>query len=95
MNFRERHISMQLQWVSTVESKSEFDYAYEELVREIRGTIWQCNLRKKELEGLFRPSFWRDLLSTWVEITAHEPQNQEEVLNQVIWYNHYVQRGGR
>ena len=70
------------------------NYVYDKLSPELKEIIWQINIHPRDIGILgFPNSFWSEVLEVYAEITFHEPQNAEEVLNQVIWYNSHMRIG--
>ena len=86
-----RHRSLHLQWVSKIRRDSSLHYGYQSLIPEAKDMIWICNIHPKDVKKLIKKqSFWLDVLYAWCSIHYSEPQNVDEVMEQVIWYNSLI-----
>ena len=60
--------------------------------------FWECNISKKDcmlLKTNESTVFWSEVLQTWCEANYHDPQNMENVLQQIIWYNTNIKVAGK
>ena len=81
--------SLKFSWVQTINEDSFVArLAYDALKIDLGAEIWQCNLKSDDVCMLFgHCEFWRDVLYVWAEINYSEPEDQNEILNQILWYN--------
>ena len=57
--------------------------------------IWQFNLNAQDSERCFPgTSFWHKLLHAWHSYSHREPQGQNTVREEVVWYNSFIKIGG-
>ena len=54
---------------------------------KVGGYIWEASLKEKDINKMFRPHFWRDVLVAWNNYKYTFPVNATQVKNQVIWLN--------
>ena len=52
--------------------------------------IWQCNINRKDIRKLQQSGIWWDIWDAWSQHRFHSPQDKNEILNQVIWYNSHI-----
>ena len=92
-NFKVKHESLLCTWVKDcMENANMCNLAREALGPLVNdGLIWKLNLNRKDSEKVFSgDTFWHDVIHLWHELNYHEPQNHENVSNQIIWYNSMV-----
>ena len=55
-----------------------------------------CNYSLRTLPELpLLPLFYRDVLSTWENISKHTARTKNEIGNEILWNNHEVTIGGK
>ena len=53
--------------------------------------IWSCNITSREVHRLCQnTSFQAQVWSIWAKINHLTPQNVSDVLDQTLWYNHFI-----
>ena len=64
-----------------------------EYPRDVEGKlIFNCNFLLKTLWHLSRLLlFYKDVLNTWQRIVAHTPLSKNEMENEVVWNNKFLQ----
>ena len=59
----------------------------ESLSSTLKDKIWMCNLHYSDANLCFQNSFWKFVLIAWCHYNYSVPQNKEQILGQLIWYN--------
>ena len=91
INFEVRQAASHINWIVKLSSDLQWQYVITEMLPEVGITIFKCNLNAKHCKTLKVPeSFWLEILTTWCKYHHYEPQDQEEVLDQIIWYNSHL-----
>ena len=64
---------------------------------EIRNhLIWECNFAAQDVADInCQHPFWNDVMTQWAELNYKIPDSQEEVANQILWYNSHLKVGGK
>ena len=90
-DLRMQHIALHLSWLPKIIDNTNFEYVYQWLDEQLGDLIWKCNLRHDHCKHVSKSNtFWNELLHTWAKLHHFEPQNNEEIRNQIIWYNSHV-----
>ena len=91
-NILYRYKSLQLRWVTMIGDYPQIqNYAYSWLNDTLGPLIWECNLNKEHAETACKGnSYWKGVLEDWCELHYHDPENEDEIRNQVIWYNSHI-----
>ena len=98
VNVRDRQRSLRVGWIREVYGKKEWQYIYQWLVPCLGEMIWECNLHKADVRKicLGEPTnFWVETLEIWSELHYCEPQNREEICDQIIWGNSLLKVDGK
>ena len=48
---------------------------------------WKCNLSKKDVKNIMRPSVFTDIYKAWAHLNFCQPTSKEQVLSQPLWFN--------
>ena len=102
-DIRNKQKTIKLSWIKKIEKNNFFKECFllsYPAARKIN-CPWECNITPKDTKLLEDPDngkptlFWKEILNSWCEFNYHDPQNCENVKNQVIWYNSYLKRGNK
>ena len=94
-NISLRQKSLYISWIAKIQDDASMMYVYDLLIPNIQEHIWECNLNIADCKKEVPNCFWRDVLITWAEVHFNEPQDQQEVLDQIIWYNSLIRINDR
>ena len=96
VNFQNKDISLKTNWIKEVlEKENVANLAYKILENKMSHDLWKCNLHRDDIRVIFKESFWRDVLECWLYCNYKMPETEEDILNQVIWYNSYIRVANR
>ena len=94
VNLELKDCALKANWVRILKSDQLVtEFMKKKLSTELGNEIWECNLKKKDIESNFKDSFWRDVLVAWSYMnykTIDECQNTEQIDMQYIWYNSVI-----
>ena len=95
VNFRIKDRALKAAWVKLIKTDDMISQcAYKMLHTHVGESIWECNLNKRDIRKMFKPSFWRDVLEAWADVNYSEPSTVKQILKQCIWYNSKIKIGG-
>ena len=70
------------------EDKLLVELAYYHLNCPLRELIWCCNFNREDADKhKCLNKFWQDVLGSWYLFNYNEPDEENEIVNQIIWYN--------
>ena len=85
VSLKHREFALKIGWVKTLSiNKRMTVFAYEALSSTLQEEIWLLNIKRKHVQQLFNPGFWRDVLIAWSELTYNSKQLPTSTF---IWYN--------
>ena len=88
-----RQAAMKIQWVKKT-ADSQFQYVFSCLNPLLMEKIWECNIHVNDVKDVIQcECFWSDVLKIWSKYHFFEPQNRNDILNQIIWYNSKIRVG--
>ena len=91
---REKQIALHIQLIAKIKDDHTFDYVYDLLLPNMQEYLWECNMHPTDVKMVIKTqSFWRDTLELWASVHHHSPQDVDEVLSQIIWYNSHIKSG--
>ena len=69
--------------------------AYHKINKQLKEDIWKCNLSKHDIKDVIKDtnSFWASVLAAWCEYNYVDEIPDEEVGNQIIWFNSKIKIG--
>ena len=88
-----RHDALIMQWIPKILLDEQWAYVHEWLANQMGKKIWECNISSTDcakIIGKNNQTFWHNVLLTWCKYHYYEPQTQEEILEQIIWYNSHL-----
>ena len=88
-SIRNKDLAVKVNWVLRLNRDSSLKQLASEVLKEQIGElIWQCSIKPKDAEQMFKTrGFWQDVLIAWSKFTHSELQTKEEPRNEVIWMN--------
>ena len=97
-DIRNKQKALKVQWVKRIESNVYFKESF--LLCFPWGKMkefWECNIHKSDVKQLIKEQnvFWKEVFESWCEIHYHDPQNRDNVLNQIIWLNSDIKQGNK
>ena len=98
VDFKLRDQALKAEWVKIIMTDQMVaQCAYKILGVEdtLKVLIWKANIVERDIRNSFKPSFWRDVLSAWMKYQSNEPLEQNEICNQLIWFNSYIKVQGK
>ena len=95
-NLQKRYKSLRLKWIQTLDSNTDMQgYVYQWLIPKLGKLVWECNLRKNEVAKICSiTSYWTGVLEDWCELHFHQPQSEDQIREQILWYNSHIKIGG-
>ena len=91
VHFKYKDMSLKISWLQSVQKDTLLkQFMKEALSPDLGEEIWFCNLNKKDIRKLFRPSFWCDVLIAWSYINYEYPDCTENIASQFIWLNSLI-----
>ena len=79
--------ALKTSWLKILQTDSMLAECANKNLGGIQEDIWRVNIAPKDVIKMFRPSFWRDVLYDWSHLNYEENISNQNVLNQIIWYN--------
>ena len=53
--------------------------------------FWECNFNVKDVSQFgCKSQFWLSVVEEWARLNFSEPIEENEKINQIIWYNSYI-----
>ena len=92
-NMHFKNLSLHFQWIAQLHTSSTFNYVHDWLCTELGVLIWSINVKPSDLMKVVTLSenFWKNLLLQWLEYSYHKPVDSNEVEEQIIWLNSWIQ----
>ena len=92
VNLELKDDSLKASWINFIESDSfVMETSYHKLnVIPLNKQIWKCNIDKKDVLKQFETGFWKDVLSAWAKWHFKENCLDENILDQIIWFNSHI-----
>lgn len=87
-----RDLSLKVQWVSYYFRDSVVRFLADNLLQNKVGELlWKCNFNQDDCKQITKATgFWYDVLVAWAKFNYHNPTGEQEVLEQVLWYNSHI-----
>ena len=88
-----KHMSLKVGWIKRIEMNPEIkviaSYFLGDKAVE-NNLIWKCNISPEDAAKIRPESFWKDLLVTWSKIHFYDPQDGQNVREQILYLNSHV-----
>ena len=95
VNLRAKQDSIKIQNIFRY-SRLLMDTAYQTLSPNLKEKIWKCNMCKEDVLKIFEvETYWVQTLVAWSKINYREPENKQQVLDQIIWLNSNIKIQGK
>ena len=96
VNFQLKDDALKASWVKIIHTDSYImEFANRKLSPILRETIWKVNLQLRDIDNLFDDSFWKDVLKAWSKINYVEDVPDENIPQQILWYNSHIKIEGK
>ena len=100
VNIMLRDIATKANWVQQIYKSEDpvvVQLAYYFLNTGIRNSIfWECNLAEEDVKFFkCRNKFWNDVLKAWARFNYECPVKQEDIYDQILWYNSNIKINNR
>ena len=94
VDIEDQHRGLKIAWVKRIlNTQSNLMVFAQTKIPYIEDLIWRCNLHSKDIKSLFQlGSIWTDILESWCIYNYYEPNNVEDILSQVLWYNSFIRK---
>ena len=89
VDIRKKHLALLINWIKIAKTNKEIwvlarnhfgDYMENDF-------IWKCNISPDDVKLNFKEGFWKNVLYAWSTINYQCPQNDDNILEQIIWLN--------
>ena len=87
VDLNQKQKSLKIWWIFRIqEDPVIYESCISRLSPVLGNTIWRCNLNKKDCKQLYGDQdFWVQVLLAWMEVNYRNPQNQSQMLEEIIW----------
>ena len=88
-NVNLRHKALFLKWIKISQEIPEIsDYVCTWLQPVLKNLIWECNINSNDVSlACTKQTYWS---IDWSTVHFHHPQNDEQIREQIIWYNSHI-----
>ena len=88
VDLRAKQNTVMIKWIFSIE-KDPFlkNSMYNAIDQDLQEVIWEANLERKHVYPLLGFNQWTQILYAWCSLNHFVPTSNEEVMNQLLWYN--------
>ena len=90
--------ALKVSWIKRLNDSNEtsgWSHIPLSYLRDVGGLfLLQCNFDLKALKFKIPLAFYKEALYAWGKINCSSPNTKEQVLNEIIWNNHFIKIGG-
>ena len=95
VDLKAKQKALKISWIFKIqEDETLNELAISKLCTSLWDTIWRCNLSPHDTK-LFENSFWQSTLEAWAELNYHDPQDYQDILNEILWWNSHIRVGNK
>lgn len=89
-NLEWRNDSLKTVWVKRIQTSNAFWAAITKDQLPTQLILWDCNFQAIEVTQITGNIIWIDILKSWAKAHFSTPLSKEQILTQIIWYNHFI-----